>query len=42
VLLFEALPGILGGLLRSVVAMIGSSAMAIVDGAGGLGDLTIR
>jgi D-methionine transport system permease protein len=37
VLLPEALPGILGGFTITVVAMIGSSAMA-----GGLGDLAIR
>ncbi|GAB2894288.1 ABC transporter permease [Paraburkholderia jirisanensis] len=42
VLLPEALPGILGGFTITVVAMIGSSAMAGVVGAGGLGDLAIR
>jgi D-methionine transport system permease protein len=42
VLLPEALPGILGGFTITVVAMIGSSAMAGAVGAGGLGDLAIR
>ncbi|MET0964577.1 MAG: methionine ABC transporter permease [Noviherbaspirillum sp.] len=42
VLLPEALPGIVSGLPITVVAMIGSSAMAGAVGAGGLGDLAIR
>ncbi|WP_454724730.1 MULTISPECIES: methionine ABC transporter permease [Cupriavidus] len=42
VLLPEALPGIVGGATVSVIAMIGSSAMAGAVGAGGLGDLAIR
>jgi D-methionine transport system permease protein len=42
VLLPEALPGILGGFTITVVALIGSSAMAGAVGAGGLGDLAIR
>jgi D-methionine transport system permease protein len=42
VLLPEALPGMLGGFTITVVAMIGSSAMAGAVGAGGLGDLAIR
>jgi D-methionine transport system permease protein len=42
VLLPEALPGIVSGLTITVVAMIGSSAMAGAVGAGGLGDLAIR
>ncbi|ADG19723.1 binding-protein-dependent transport systems inner membrane component [Paraburkholderia atlantica] len=42
VLLPEALPGILGGFTITIVAMIGSSAMAGAVGAGGLGDLAIR
>jgi D-methionine transport system permease protein len=42
VLLPEALPGIVGGFTITVVAMIGSSAMAGAVGAGGLGDLAIR
>ncbi len=42
VLLPEALPGILGGFTITVVAMIGSSAMAGAVGAGGLGGLAIR
>ncbi|TDV34383.1 D-methionine transport system permease protein [Paraburkholderia caballeronis] len=42
VLLPEALPGVLGGFTITVVAMIGSSAMAGAVGAGGLGDLAIR
>jgi len=42
VLLPEALPGILGGFTITIVALIGSSAMAGAVGAGGLGDLAIR
>jgi D-methionine transport system permease protein len=42
VFLPEALPGIVGGFTITVVAMIGSSAMAGAVGAGGLGDLAIR
>jgi D-methionine transport system permease protein len=42
VLLPEALPGILGGFTITLVALIGSSAMAGAVGAGGLGDLAIR
>lgn len=42
VLLPEALPGMLGGFTITVVALIGSSAMAGAVGAGGLGDLAIR
>lgn len=42
VLLPEALPGIISGFTITVVAMIGSSAMAGAVGAGGLGDLAIR
>lgn len=42
VLLPEALPGIVGGFTITVVAVIGSSAMAGAVGAGGLGDLAIR
>ncbi|MDY7578464.1 methionine ABC transporter permease [Herbaspirillum sp. RTI4] len=42
VLLPEALPGIVSGFTITVVAMIGSSAMAGAVGAGGLGDLAIR
>jgi D-methionine transport system permease protein len=42
VLLPEALPGMVGGFTITVVAMIGSSAMAGAVGAGGLGDLAIR
>lgn len=42
VLLPEALPGIVSGITITVVAMIGSSAMAGAVGAGGLGDLAIR
>lgn len=42
VLLPEALPGIVSGLTITLVAMIGSSAMAGAVGAGGLGDLAIR
>lgn len=42
VLLPEALPAIVGGATVTVIAMIGSSAMAGAVGAGGLGDLAIR
>jgi len=42
VLLPEALPGIIGGFTITLVALIGSSAMAGAVGAGGLGDLAIR
>jgi len=42
VLVPEALPGILGGFTITIVALIGSSAMAGAVGAGGLGDLAIR
>ncbi|MCG8710272.1 ABC transporter permease [Brenneria sp. 4F2] len=42
VYLSEALPGIVGGLTITLVALIGSSAMAGAVGAGGLGDLAIR
>lgn len=42
VLLPEALPGLIAGFTLTVVAMIGSSAMAGALGAGGLGDLAIR
>ncbi|RQO78304.1 ABC transporter permease [Aquitalea sp. FJL05] len=42
VLLPEALPGIVSGLTITLVAMIGSSAMAGAVGAGGLGDVAIR
>ena len=42
VLLPEALPGMLGGFTITVVALIGSTAMAGAVGAGGLGDLAIR
>lgn len=42
VLLPEALPALLGGATVTVIAMIGSSAMAGAVGAGGLGDLAIR
>jgi D-methionine transport system permease protein len=42
VLLPEALPGIIGGMTVSVIAMISASAMAGAVGAGGLGDLAIR
>ncbi len=42
VLLPEALPGIIGGMTVSVIAMINASAMAGAVGAGGLGDLAIR
>jgi D-methionine transport system permease protein len=42
VLLPEAMPGIIGGMTVSVIAMINASAMAGAVGAGGLGDLAIR
>ncbi|MCG5262575.1 ABC transporter permease [Cupriavidus gilardii] len=42
VLLPEAMPAIVGGATVTVIAMIGSSAMAGAVGAGGLGDLAIR
>lgn len=42
VLLPEALPTLIGGATVTVIAMIGSSAMAGAVGAGGLGDLAIR
>jgi D-methionine transport system permease protein len=42
VLLPEALPGIIGGMTVSIIAMINASAMAGAVGAGGLGDLAIR
>ena len=42
VLLPEALPGIIGGMTVSVIAMVNASAMAGTVGAGGLGDLAIR
>jgi D-methionine transport system permease protein len=42
VLLPEALPGIVGGMTVSLIAMINASAMAGAVGAGGLGDLAIR
>lgn len=42
VLLPEALPGIIGGMTVSVIAMINASAMAGAVGAGGLGDMAIR
>ena len=42
VLLPEALPGLIAGFTLTVVAMIGSSAMAGALGSGGLGDLAIR
>lgn len=42
VLLPEALPGLVGGMTVSVIAMINASAMAGAVGAGGLGDLAIR
>lgn len=38
----EALPGIIGGMTVSVIAMVNASAMAGAVGAGGLGDLAIR
>ncbi len=42
VLLPEALPGIIGGMTVSVIAMVNASAMAGAVGAGSLGDLAIR
>lgn len=42
VLLPEALPGIIGGMTVSVIAIVNASAMAGAVGAGGLGDLAIR
>ena len=42
VLLPEALPGLVGGLAVTVIALIGYSAMAGAVGGGGLGDLAIR
>lgn len=42
VMLPEALPGIIGGMTVSVIAMVNASAMAGAVGAGGLGDLAIR
>lgn len=42
VLLPEALPGIVGAITVSVIAMINASAMAGAVGAGGLGDMAIR
>ncbi|AOY91723.1 ABC transporter permease [Cupriavidus sp. USMAA2-4] len=42
VLLPEAMPALVGGATVTVIAMIGSSAMAGAVGAGGLGDLAIR
>ena len=42
VLLPEALPGLIGGMTVSVIAMVNASAMAGAVGAGGLGDLAIR
>ncbi|AOZ09451.1 methionine ABC transporter permease [Cupriavidus malaysiensis] len=42
VLLPEALPGIVGGFVITVVSLIGASAMAGAVGAGGLGDIAIR
>ena len=42
VLVPEALPGIVGGMTVSVIAMINASAMAGAVGAGGLGDMAIR
>ncbi|MCS6474427.1 ABC transporter permease subunit, partial [Burkholderia thailandensis] len=42
VLLPAALPGIVAGFTITVVALIGSTAMAGAVGAGGLGDLAIR
>ena len=42
VLIPEALPGIVAGFVVTLVTLIGSSAMAGVVGAGGLGDLAIR
>lgn len=42
VMLPEALPAIIGGMTVTVIAMVSTSAMAGVVGAGGLGDLAIR
>ncbi|KAF1018522.1 MAG: D-methionine transport system permease protein MetI [Paracidovorax wautersii] len=42
VLLPEALPGVIGGMTVSIIAMVNASAMAGAVGAGGLGDLAIR
>ena len=42
VLLPEALPGILGGMTVTAIAMIDTSAMAGAVGGGGLGDMAIR
>jgi len=42
VLLPEALPGLIGGMTVSVIAMVNASAMAGAVGAGGLGDMAIR
>ncbi len=42
VLIPEALPGLIAGFVVTLVTLIGSSAMAGVVGAGGLGDLAIR
>ncbi len=42
VLLPEALPGLIGGMTVSVIAMVNAPAMAGAVGAGGLGDLAIR
>lgn len=42
VLLPEAMPALIGSATVTVIAMIGSSAMAGAVGAGGLGDLAIR
>ncbi|TBW35516.1 ABC transporter permease [Siculibacillus lacustris] len=42
VLIPEALPGLVGGMTVSLIAMINASAMAGAVGAGGLGDLAIR
>ena len=42
VLLPEALPGVLGGVTVTSIAMIDASAMAGAVGGGGLGDMAIR
>lgn len=42
VLLPEALPALIGGMMLTLVMLIGFSAMAGVIGGGGLGDLAIR
>ncbi|OZI62156.1 methionine ABC transporter permease [Bordetella genomosp. 11] len=42
VLLPEALPGLVAGVMVTIVSLIGYSAMAGVIGGGGLGDLAIR